>query len=207
MTEKERQIREVLGDGFPLLPEVLKLLESSIEVGKYYEYINTCEDMHFVFKTTELRKRAGTNLYWGYGLDFSDGEAVFEDHCGWVGDKGTEFIKEITQEEFLEHIAKYAVDVLGFKEGVKYINTEKGEQIALYEPKQFYDLEYLECGKGQGLIFEDGKFAKIVEQPKNEDWIPTNNLRYVKYSITYNLQQKWVETNTGAERWCEIEMV
>lgn len=38
-------------------------------------------------------------------------------------------------------------------------------------------------------------------------WIPTSSLRYIKYSITNNLQQKWVETNTGAEEWREIEMV
>lgn len=207
MTEKERQIREILGDDFPLLPKILNLLEPSIEVGKYYEYINTCENIDFVFKTTELKKRADTTLYWGYGLDFINGEAVFEDHCVWVGDEDAEFVKEITQEEFLEHIAKYAVNVLGFKEGVEYIDEYDREGVVKHRPIQYQDEDYLHCGYGQGLIFEDGEFSKIIEQPKNEDWIPTNNLRYIKHSITNNLQQKWVQTDTGAEQWRKIEMV
>lgn len=210
MTEKERQIREILGDDFPLLPEILNLLEPSIEIGKYYEYINNCENMYFVFKITEIKKITGTTSYWGYGLDFINGEAVFEDHCGWVGCEHVDYVKEITQEEFLEHIANYAVNVLGFKEGVKYICTGGEEGIARHKPVQFSILESLHCGHGQGLIFKDGKFADIIEQPKEAGvttWKPTNNLRYIKYSITNNLQQKWVETNTGVEEWREVEIV
>lgn len=199
MTEKERQIREVLGDDFPLLPEILNALKPPIEIGKYYRY------QEIIFKAIEVEENSKV---WGYGL--IDGEA-YEEYGYFADLDDYRHLEEITQKEFLNCIAKYTVDVLGFKEGVEYIDTRGDQGGVIHEPIQYKDEDSLHCGKGQGLIFEDGKFAEVVEKPEEVPvspiWEPTTYLGYKRYNGSPVLQQKWVETNTGAEEWRKVGMV
>lgn len=189
--------------------EIMPLLKEGLEEGKYYSY----KDEIF-FKAVKITE---DDEVWGYGL--VNGKTYHEDGH-FASPHNYKDIEEIAREDFLQQIAKYAVDVLGFKEGVKYYIKIGGiEGTVKHEPIQFYDVEALHCGEGQGLIFKDGKFAEIIEQPKEDCitytgddisdsiWMPTSFLRYKRYSINNVLEQKWVETNTGAEKWREIETI
>lgn len=214
-----------------ILPE---LFEKPFEVGKYYEYNNEDEDIKFVFKLKETEKQIDITYLWGYGLDFTDGNTIFEENCCWIDDgEGIDYLKEITQEEFMNYIKNYAIEELGFKKGVT-INIgnimtnlgERGEPISgVVKGEPFLigtcssNEKRLEVDITPNIttpIFKDGKFAEIVEESviNNEAWEPTSKLGY-KYITVFNeetitkqekvLCQKWKNINTGNEEWREIE--
>lgn len=202
-----------------ILPE---LFENSFEVGKYYEYIDGDEDIHFVFKLKELKKLGDLTLLWGYGLDFYEGGVVFKENCSWIDDEDIEDLSEITQEEFMNHIKNYAIEELGFKEGVTFNGTDIYTNLEFINSKIKGDIkigtsneiDYLECEVENGFkdsIFQDGKFAEIIKQPTKTPTsilAATNNLRYVINSIGERvLQQKRVNVETGEEKWDYIETV
>lgn len=186
-----------------------KLFKPKFEVGKYYK-INDLGYMSYM----KVLKIEDEEII-GYGLD---GDLNFwDDDQPWFSITDDVVFTEITKEEFLEQIKKYAVEVLGFKKGVFYKAVGGNTRIVKDTPKQFYDLEALHCGCGQGLIFEEGKFAEIIEQPKamhikvgkTEYWHPTMQLRWKAYNPYSSkvLQQRWVEEKTGKEEWKEIKTV
>lgn len=211
--EDFKKLKKVLKKDKELYSEVSEIMPSlkeGFEEGKYYAY----KDEVF-FKAVRITE---DGEIWGYGLvdnTIYEENAYFADLCDY------EHPEEITKEEFLEQIAKHAVDVLGFRQGVVYTSTIGTTNIAMHKPKQFSPLEGLHCGFGQGLIFKDGEFGEIIEPPKEAVatvWEPTMELRWKNKRITStlsptqdknikNLQQKWVETDTGAEEWRKIETV
>lgn len=159
-----------------ILPE---LFEKSFKVGKYYEYVDEDENIHFVFKLTELKKLGDLTLLWGYGLDFIKENVVFEENCSWIDDEDTGYLTEITQKEFMEHIKTYAIEELGFKKDTVFNGTNMFSNLAFKNSKIKGDIEigssngidYLECDVENGLkdtIFQDGKFAEIIEEPKKK---------------------------------------
>lgn len=180
--------------------EIIPLLKEGLEEGKYYSY----QDEIF-FKAVKITEDGEV---WGYGLLNAKN---YKEHDHFADLDDCKHLEEITKEEFLEHITQYAVDVLGFREGTKYLDTQERERTVIHEPTQYKGEDSLHCGKWQGLIFEDGKFAEVIEKPKevptSSIWEPTTYLGYKRYNGSPVLQQKWVETNTGAEEWREIETV
>lgn len=194
MTEKERKVREILGDDFPLMEEISNLLSvCTPEVGKYYKTMDVFGSPLY-FKAVEINGDAIE----GYGVE-GDGEYFENGYWGYIDDGD---YTEITRTDFLKQVAKYAEEKLGFESGVFYRNHEGVKKIADYSPRQVLRSEKLECGYAQGIIYENGKFVGEVVK-ESTDWKPTMQLGYKDGK----LHQKWEEVETGATEWREVKTV
>lgn len=192
-----------------ILPE---LFEDGFEVGKYYSLrYKACD---FVFKVTEIRE---DGMVEGYGLDLKPvfkEDALFE-HTGWTDIEYFEHAKEITREEFLEYIKTYAIEELGFKEGVEFKSASSGEIFTGHgkivnntNVEEYPENIHFE---GSGAIFHEGKFAEIIErtekikQTPTSTWFATNQLRFKQTRSGKSLQQKSVNVETEEERWDTVQ--
>tara|TARA_R110002049_G_scaffold309249_1_gene519241 strand:- start:30598 stop:31395 length:798 start_codon:yes stop_codon:yes gene_type:complete len=145
-----------------LFPE---LFEVKLEVGKWYKYT-----------------RSGTlSFYQGEGkksYGFHTGHKFLDSHSWHMPTEDTEIIPA-TESEVKEALIKEAVK-RGYKSGVKFVSL--GEKfitdhckgsVSVISDKPDYDLHFEDSilwvsgGENSGIIYEDGKWAEIIEEPKS----------------------------------------
>jgi hypothetical protein len=90
----------------------------------------------------------------------------------------------------------------GFKEGVKYesVNEARGDYTATAIPKYWVNSEFtgdaLYCGLYCGLIYNNGKWATIIEdtkeQPKQETFTKSDMLNFAKYANPEYCAGQWI---------------
>ena len=204
-----------------IFPELFKS-KVEFKVDKYYTYYNY--GAKFIFKVTALEHpKSDDKGGYGYGLDLSDEEATFDKDVLWCDFEDE--VEEITKEEFLEHIKTYAEE-LGFKEGVTCY--WENEDVTHYDLEGDFNLstDYEDGGEylciGGKIIYQDGEFAKIMEEDsldfsevtRSTFWEKTMDLRWKSRMIPIGnqyagttikvLQQKSVEVNTREEKWNDV---
>lgn len=141
-----------------LFPEVFKS-EIKLQIGKWYKSLDHPKWMFCVTDIIEKAKRVkgygfGSNGLWMENISDETWEFYEFDRC-----------IEVSESEILEALKNEAVK-RGFIEGAHFINTIGQEVICEGEikkcdssPKGHFELDF---GDGNGLIFDDGKWAYII---------------------------------------------
>lgn len=192
-----------------------KVFKPKFKVGGYYKD----EKTPCYFKATYIKD---SEVY-GYGI--SEGEYYYDILWIYLGDEDDQ-IQEISGQEFLKQIKKYAVEVLGFKAGAKFKNMKSGFTQTItsgdhrcgndkvFSGSTLKEEWYHSGSQSNACIFDDGKFAEIVKEESNNNftykeptasiWKKTMDLRWSDPAHGKVLQQKWERIDNGETMWENI---